>query len=156
MHYLVLPIWWDGQTPQTPASVSTINSVLNQTVQYYKDMSWNRHTMSYQILDQIVLPNVTGDNAGFDNSAAAVRYHVATMLNQTAFGDYQGLVCMYKQANVYPLSNTGGWGSVNGNSPFTHMVLPGDFAVTRYVRTVLEQQRQDSKKASHTAQNLGA
>lgn len=113
MKYVVLPIWWDGESPQIGYSRSSLESTLSETKEYYADMSWNKHHLQFQLLDQVVLTGVTRSNADFDNSEAAARAHVAS-LDLKEFVDYTGIMLVYNLASEGPFEGGGGWANVNG------------------------------------------
>lgn len=111
-HYIILPIWWDGSPTNNLADIDRINQFMQEVVDYFKSKSWNKHTLSWTVLDQRVLPSVTTTNANFDNSAEAARAIVNAEFTQ--FQDYTGIMLMYDYASQGPLSTNGGYGDVNG------------------------------------------
>lgn len=115
-HYVVVPTWWDGepQNSNTAFDIPSIVDVLHDVVQYYKDMTWGLHNVTFEVWDQQVLPGVTPDNADFDNSNTAVRNIVSSDGGYTEFVDYSGIMMVYNLANRDPFSAEGGWAGVNG------------------------------------------
>jgi hypothetical protein len=112
-HIVVLPVWWDGEA-QTSFDISTINSMMQQTKNYYLDISWMKHNITWDILNGTVLTGVTRDNAGLDNAKLAAKDYVNQTLKLVEFVDYTSLTIVYNKPNNGSLNMDGGWGSING------------------------------------------
>lgn len=127
-HYLVLPMWYQDESPQEPYDKTVVESTLDETVQYYTDMSWGKHQLSFELLPQVQL-NLTIVNPTLNEAKAEARAHVES-LGRVLGADHDGVVLLYARANSGDMANGGGWGSVNGG--FTWMSLPTGFRVTRH------------------------
>lgn len=127
-HYLVLPMWYNDESPQEAYDQSILQEVLNMTTQYYTDMSWGQHALSFELLEQVEL-NLSMAEPLLGDAKTLAKAHVAS-LNITIDVDYDGIILIYKQALAGNMANGGGYGEVNG--VFTWMTLPGGFAVTRH------------------------
>jgi hypothetical protein len=112
-HLFILPIRWDGEsTPPFDTSVTVPD--YDKTVQYYRDMSWNKHEMTYEFHGETVdLIGVTAENADFDNSEKAT-YDIVSALGKTPNQDFSGISILYEVAKLGPFSGEGGWAQVNG------------------------------------------
>lgn len=128
MHYLVLPMWWQDESPKAPANLDSVRAVLDATVQYYSDMSFGKHSITYEILTQTIL-GVSKSGSSLNDSAAAARDHIAE-LGRIEFVDYTGVILLYNHEVASEPYGFGGWGSVNGN--FVWMSLSGKFDVLRH------------------------
>ena len=113
--YVVLPVWWDGESPRSPFDRGYLQGKLAEVSEYYREMSWNKHTLEFEVLNQVVLPGVTPQNADFDNSIEAARAIIAD-LGLVEFEHYIGILLCYNLAETGPFKGGGGWAGVNGKS----------------------------------------
>jgi hypothetical protein len=128
MSYLILPIWFNDE-PQTPADTSKIAAVMEQTKLYYSDMSWNRHEISWQFLEQVQLVNISRANPTLNAVSDAAQTHILT-LGMKYPETHTGIIITYNVAAAGDLSSAGGWGAINGN--VTWMSMPPSFSVARH------------------------
>jgi hypothetical protein len=124
-HMFVLPCWWDGENQTTPYNLSLVQAMLDETALYYKQMSWNKHTFSYELWrNQTVLVNHTIDDPVMGQAAEYVQKFVND-LGRVQFKDYSGITMMYNRAKKGNLANGGGWGVVNGT--WTRILASGKY-----------------------------
>uniref|UniRef100_A0A7S2V8C0 Uncharacterized protein n=1 Tax=Entomoneis paludosa TaxID=265537 RepID=A0A7S2V8C0_9STRA len=117
-HYIVLPIWWDGEDTSDTMDPSFLQTGLTQIQQYYSEMSFGKHSLTFEIWDQTTLAGVTPTNADFDNSEAAGKALV-TNAGKVQFQDYTSILLVYNVAQTGPFSGAGGWAGVNGDFAWT-------------------------------------
>ena len=125
-HYIVIPVWWDGEDTSVSFDKAEIEAVLLKTQQEYKDMSYNKHTLTYEVWDQIVLTGVTPTNASWENSKEAAR-KVVDDAGRVQFQDYTSILLTYNLAREGPFSGAGGWGEVNGDFAWISYIRGADF-----------------------------
>lgn len=127
MRYLILPIWFNDEA-QTPADTSKIITVMEQTKAFYSDMSWNRHEISWSILNQVRL-DISRTNPTLTAVSDAAQQHILT-LGMKYPDTHTGIIITYNVAAAGDLSFSGGWGAINGN--VTWMSMPPSYSVTRH------------------------
>jgi hypothetical protein len=128
MKYLILPIWFNDE-PTTPADTAKIAAVLEQTKAYYRDMSWSRHDITWQFLEQVQLINISRANPTLSAVSDAAQKHILTL--GMKFPDtHTGIIITYNVAVAGDMNFAGGWGVINGN--VTWMSMPPSFSVTRH------------------------
>lgn len=130
-HYILQPIWWSDQNSADPSlkmDMSNTESVMERNLNYYRDMSWNKMDVTYNILAQQQL-SVSSVNPSWSDTEAAARALIESQ-GYIEGVDFDGIILIYYVAQNGPFSGHGGWGNVNG--PFTWMSFDTDFAVTRH------------------------
>jgi hypothetical protein len=128
MKYLILPIWFNDE-PMTPADTTKIAQVMEQTKLYYRDMSWNRHDITWQFLEQVQLVNISRANPTLNAVSEAAQKHILAL--GMKFPDtHTGIIISYNVAATGDMNFAGGWGVINGN--VTWMSMPPSFSVTRH------------------------
>ena len=130
-HFIILPIWWsdyDIDDPDLLIDSNQIEGIMQQSQDYYKDMSWGTMDVTFEIMAQTHF-SVSSDSPDFDNT-----YEAARTINADAGYvedvDYNAIGLVYFPSQNGPFSGGGGWGSVNGN--FMWNSYPTDYAVTRH------------------------
>ncbi len=56
-HYLVVPAYWSHQSPTNTALImneARIQNIMDQTVQYYSDMSWGKMSLTYKVSIEMI------------------------------------------------------------------------------------------------------
>jgi hypothetical protein len=124
MKYLIVPIWYNDEA-KTPADIQNINNVMQEVKQYYNEMSWSRHDITWEILTQVTLANIPKANPDLDNVAAAVDQHILQLGKQYPT-THTGIIIAYKSDGSGP----SGVADVNGNRMW--MSMPFAFSVTRH------------------------
>jgi hypothetical protein len=113
-HLLVIPTYWDGEAVDNNYVKKDVENWMKNTADFYKNMSWGKNTVTWEILDRVILKGVTKKNADFDNSEQATR-SIAEKKGYVEFVDYTGILMFYNQAaDQSPFNFWGGYGKVNG------------------------------------------
>lgn len=112
-HLIVLPIWWDGAIQGPTFNRTECNQILEKNRNYYLEMSWNKHDITWEFWDRIVLTGVTSSMADFNNTKNVTRTYVASK-NYVEFVNYTGIVFLHDLTSQSPFNFSGGWGTVNG------------------------------------------
>ena len=105
-HYIILPIFWEGESQDSLMEKNLIQQGLDQIQQQYAAMSYGKHTLTFEIWDQSVLQGVTRQNADFGNSEQAARDYVASQ-GYIEFSDYTSIILMYNTAAQGPFRGAG-------------------------------------------------
>jgi hypothetical protein len=111
-HILVIPTYWDGEKADNNYVKKNIEDSMKNTADFYKNMSWGKNTVTWEILDRVILKGVTKKNADFDNSEQATR-SIVKKKGYVEFVDYTGILMLYNLADQGPFANGGGWAGVN-------------------------------------------
>eukprot|EP00814_Leptocylindrus_danicus_P017567 CAMPEP_0116016306 /NCGR_PEP_ID=MMETSP0321-20121206/7398_1 /TAXON_ID=163516 /ORGANISM="Leptocylindrus danicus var. danicus, Strain B650" /LENGTH=172 /DNA_ID=CAMNT_0003486331 /DNA_START=99 /DNA_END=615 /DNA_ORIENTATION=+ len=93
-------------------------TALDQTIQYYSDMSWGSMQISYDILPQQILSGSISStsNPGLVNTASAAR--ASFPVGYQAGVDYDGIMLVYFQPSTGQLSTLPGGAHADINSDF--------------------------------------
>jgi hypothetical protein len=113
MNYLILPIWFNDDN-KTAADITKINTTMQQVRQYYKDMSWNQHEVSWSFLNQVELVNISRAKPTLDEVSKATQEYILPLGMQYPI-THTGLIIAYNVAASGDMNFTGGWGVINGN-----------------------------------------
>jgi len=121
-HYIVQPVWWadnDNTDPSLVMDLAKIMTALDQTIQYYSDMSWGSMQITYDILPQQILSGSISStsNPGLVNTGSAARQLVASQGYQSGV-DYDGILLVYFQPSTGELSTLPGGAHAEINSDF--------------------------------------
>ncbi len=122
LKYIILPVWWSEEEGDTSFNVdpAQIEATYSANRQYYKDMSWNKMDVTYEILPQAAI-GISKANPGMGNVQDETKLKVAEA-GKVEGVDFDGISVAYWKADNGNLANGGGWGSVNGL--FTWMTYP--------------------------------
>jgi hypothetical protein len=128
MKYLILPVWFNDEA-QTPANISRISAVMEKSKIYYNEMSWNRHEISWEFLDQIQLVNISRLSPTLNDVSIAAQQHIAALGKQYPV-THTGIIISYNVAIKGDMNFSGGWGVINGN--VTWISMPPSYGVMRH------------------------
>lgn len=95
--YLVLPIVWSDDSA-TAYSEQELRDIFDSVAAYYARMSWNKLSLSYQLLDQATI-DVSKANPGYQEVERAVRRYITDDLMLTEFIDYDAISIIYSRAD---------------------------------------------------------
>jgi len=114
-HYLVLPTWYEGEDP-FPHDMVGIRSVMTEVSQYYTDMSWGLHSLTWELLDPIILEGVTKDNAALSPAKNRALKHIQDTLGLQRITDFTGVILLHAPAGSGPMRWGDGFAHVNGGN----------------------------------------
>ena len=95
--YVVLPIVWSDDSA-TPYDEQGLRDALDDVSAYYSRMSWNKHSLSFQLLSQATI-DVSKSNPGYLEVERAVRRYITDTLMLTEFVDYDAISIIYSKAD---------------------------------------------------------
>ena len=117
MHYLVIPAWWADQPQDTGVvDMEVAQRNLDNVSRQYAEMSWNKHALTFDLWDQVVLPGIT--IAEPTRAFTAVREMIADR-GLVEFDDYSGYMLIFTPTRQGSNSFTHGGGSALLNSKST-------------------------------------
>ena len=109
---MVLPIWWSDEDTSNKFDLTPIRNNFDSVVQYYRDMSYNKFELSYQIVPQTVFP-VSSVNPSWGNTDEDACVQILRNMGYEQGVDYDSIALVYNVAQSGPFSGGGGWGGVN-------------------------------------------
>lgn len=116
MHYLIQPTWWSDQWKENPSFLidpQVIDAEMEKVVQYYKDMSWGKMIISYEILPQSKL-SVASDEPRLYQAKNACEDLISDQGYQEGV-DYDGIIFIYQFSKKGEFITSGATGQTNNN-----------------------------------------
>ena len=112
--YFILPIWWMEDNEMNPANRIDVDMrIMNQTKQYYHEMSWDKFEIKFELLPQQKM-NISRSEPLFRETkrgAIKILHQIGYLKGSEAF---EGIILVYPLAQKGPFSTPGGKAYMNG------------------------------------------
>lgn len=113
MHYIIQPIWWKDQTERELVDRDAIESAMADTLRYYREMSWNKMEITFEILNQTVL-EVSEVQPTMIWSKKQTEKHLTNSGYQKNV-DYDGIILIHPIPQSGDLARSGAVAVTNGD-----------------------------------------
>lgn len=129
-HYAVLPTWWADQVQDetTEKDPEQIRGTMNIMRDYYLDMSWGLHDVTFDLFNQTVIPDMTSTNVTFGGTKKSA----AKILEDAGYVQDLNYTAIYVIYHVVSGTGPGGGGLAYVNGNYFWSSYPTRLAVNRH------------------------